>query len=120
MAEQYARILRLRQVVGRVGLSRSQIYALMQIGRFPKSISLGARAVGWLEAEVEAWINDRALKREWGNNIATNPQEPSSAINPTFRKTEKTKHSSIRSTTSKLVTSEATAGDHKLRMVAKS
>jgi prophage regulatory protein len=49
-------ILRLRQVVARTGLSRSTIYERIHAGEFPAQIALGARAVGWLEADVEAWI----------------------------------------------------------------
>jgi prophage regulatory protein len=49
-------ILRLRQVVARTGLSRSTIYERIQAGEFPVQIALGARAVGWLEADIEAWI----------------------------------------------------------------
>jgi prophage regulatory protein len=37
------------------GLRRSFIYASMERGDFPKSFPLGARAVAWDEAEVEAW-----------------------------------------------------------------
>ena len=51
------RILRLNEVISRTGLSRSSIYAYMQESTFPKSISLGARAVGWLESDIEGWIN---------------------------------------------------------------
>ena len=53
------RILRLQNVKSRTGLSRSTIYALIKETRFPKNISLGARSVGWLESEIEAWIKDR-------------------------------------------------------------
>ncbi len=49
-------ILRLRQVVARTGLSRSTIYERIHAGQFPAQIPLGARAVGWLEADIEAWI----------------------------------------------------------------
>ena len=49
-------ILRLRQVSARTGLARSTIYERIKAGEFPAQISLGARAVGWLEADVEAWI----------------------------------------------------------------
>jgi prophage regulatory protein len=50
---------RLKSVIGTVGLSRSTIYALMAAGKFPKSISLGERAVGWLESDIQAWIDSR-------------------------------------------------------------
>jgi prophage regulatory protein len=49
-------ILRLPQVKVRVGLSRSSIYAAMADGRFPSSIELGPRAVGWLDSEIDAWL----------------------------------------------------------------
>lgn len=49
-------ILRLRQVSARTGLARSTIYERIKAGEFPAQVSLGARAVGWVEAEVEAWI----------------------------------------------------------------
>jgi len=49
-------ILRLPAVKTRTGLSRSTIYAFVDCGKFPKPISLGARAIGWVDAEVEAWV----------------------------------------------------------------
>jgi prophage regulatory protein len=53
------RILRLPEVIGRVGLKRASIYLHMNRGSFPKPINLGLRAVGWLEGEIEAWIAAR-------------------------------------------------------------
>jgi prophage regulatory protein len=53
------KLLRLRAVQDWTGLSRSMIYALMQSGDFPKNIPLGSRAVGWLEADIQAWIESR-------------------------------------------------------------
>ena len=50
------KILRLPQVKKIVGLSRSTIYLRMNQGTFPKAISLGERAVGWLESDVNEWI----------------------------------------------------------------
>ena len=51
------RILRLPAVKARTGLSRSSIYLWIAQGRFPKPISLGDRAVGWVESEVNEWLN---------------------------------------------------------------
>ena len=51
-----ARILRLPAVRARTGLARSTIYLRMSEGRFPKPISLGPRAVGWIETEVDTWL----------------------------------------------------------------
>ena len=49
-------ILRLLAVKARTGLSRSTIYLRISQGTFPKPVSLGARAVGWVEAEVQEWV----------------------------------------------------------------
>ena len=61
MAEQLqqALILRRKQVEARVGLRRSTIYAKIAAGEFPAPIRLGARAVGWLDAEISAWLQAR-------------------------------------------------------------
>jgi prophage regulatory protein len=53
------RILRLPEVTARTGLGRSTLYARIQAGEFPPPVSLGARAVGWPEADVAAWIDAR-------------------------------------------------------------
>ena len=53
------KILRLPDVKIKTGLSRSTIYLHMSKGIFPKAISLGYRAVGWLEADIEQWLNER-------------------------------------------------------------
>lgn len=53
-------ILRLPEVKARTGLSRSTIYLFVSTGAFPRQVSLGSRAVGWLESEIDCWINDRA------------------------------------------------------------
>jgi prophage regulatory protein len=50
-------ILRLPTVKARTGLSRSTIYLRISEGSFPKPVSLGGRAVGWIEAEVNDWLN---------------------------------------------------------------
>ena len=53
------RFLRLPEVLARTGLSRSTIYVRLDQGRFPRPVSLGGRAVGWIEAEVDDWIRER-------------------------------------------------------------
>ena len=52
-------ILRLKEVIQRIGLSRSTIYQRMSEGTFPESISLGDRAIGWLESDIEAWLRQQ-------------------------------------------------------------
>lgn len=52
-------ILRLPIVKARTGLSRSTIYLRVAEGSFPAPVSLGGRAVGWIEAEVNDWLAKR-------------------------------------------------------------
>jgi len=59
-------ILRRKQVEHRTGLSRSTIYFRIQEGTFPKPVNLGARAVGWLENEIEEWLTSCIEKRDSG------------------------------------------------------
>ena len=62
------RFLRLPEVLARTGLSRSTIYVRLDQGRFPKPVSLGARAVGWIEAEVDQWIRERIDQSRVGDS----------------------------------------------------
>lgn len=57
------RILRRPAVEDLTGLSRSTLYAYMKDGTFPRPVRLGAKAVGWIEGEVLAWIRDRTAER---------------------------------------------------------
>ncbi|WP_374264686.1 helix-turn-helix transcriptional regulator [Zoogloea sp.] len=52
-------ILRRPQVEARTGLARSTIYDRIKAGTFPAPISLGEKAVGWIESEIDAWLNAR-------------------------------------------------------------
>lgn len=53
------RLIKLKEVMHITALSRSSIYKKMSEGTFPKSISLGERAVAWDEEEVFEWIEDK-------------------------------------------------------------
>ena len=64
-------IIRRKQVEARTGLSRSSIYARFRQNpkrpgdydpTFPKPVSVGARAVGWIEAEIDSWLNAQVEK----------------------------------------------------------
>ena len=59
MSEKTQNLKRLPDVLNRVGYSRSTIYQLIAEGKFPKPISLGGRAVAWLESDIDAWIAAR-------------------------------------------------------------
>lgn len=66
ISENPTSFLRLPQVRQRIGLSRSSLYAKIQRGEFPAPVNLGARAVGWVESEVDRWIADRIAASRGG------------------------------------------------------
>lgn len=57
------RFLRLTQVLDKTGLKRSQVYAYMKTGDFPKSVKIGPSSVAWLESEIDEWINTKINNR---------------------------------------------------------
>lgn len=58
------RILRRPEVQARIPLSTSEIYRRIDNKTFPKPIPLGARAVGWLESDIDAWIEQQVAQVE--------------------------------------------------------
>lgn len=64
---QRTNIIRLSAVKERVGLSRSSIYQKIEQGTFPVQIRIGPRAVGWLDTDIDDWIDRQiALSRSGG------------------------------------------------------
>ncbi len=57
-------ILRLPHVIAKTGLARATIYLQISKGSFPKPIKLGESAVGWVSAEVDAWIASKLELRD--------------------------------------------------------
>jgi len=64
-------ILRRNHVEARTGLSRSTIYAKLRHNpkrpgdydpTFPKPVSIGPKAVGWIESELDAWLTAQVQK----------------------------------------------------------
>jgi len=64
------KMLRLPNVIELTGLSRSSIYLRMSKEEFPQSISLGGRAIAWLEEDINQWLEDKitASKNAGGNH----------------------------------------------------
>jgi prophage regulatory protein len=58
------RILRRAAVQDRTGETRSTIYAKMARGEFPKPVKLGEKAVGWVESEIDAYIDSKITARD--------------------------------------------------------
>ena len=71
------RVIRAREVVERLGVCKATLYSLVRKGRFPSPISLGPRAVGWRQSDIDAWLAARVgpdLDREshWYKGAAAN------------------------------------------------
>ncbi|WP_417729532.1 helix-turn-helix transcriptional regulator [Roseovarius sp.] len=58
------RIISKRQVKELVLYSPQHIARLEKAGQFPKRVQLGVNRVGWVEAEVLAWLEERLARRE--------------------------------------------------------
>jgi prophage regulatory protein len=56
-------IIRKAEVLRRTGFSASTLYLRIAKGEFPRQVSLGARSVGWIEHEIDAWIAGRVHAR---------------------------------------------------------
>ena len=57
-----SRVIRMNELVDRVGYAPSTIYALIKDDKFPKPFKLtpGGRANGWLETEINKYLSDRS------------------------------------------------------------
>lgn len=55
------RILRMKEVITRTGLSRATIYARIRSNEFPAQVALSkyGRSVGWKKTDIDQWIESR-------------------------------------------------------------
>jgi prophage regulatory protein len=52
------RIIRIRTVIARTGLSRSTLYRKMNEGTFPQQVRISVHGAGWRESAINRWIAD--------------------------------------------------------------
>ena len=50
------RIVRLKTVLARTGLSRSTIYRKIAEGTFPAQIKISTNGAGWKESDLNRWV----------------------------------------------------------------
>lgn len=59
-------VLRMNDVIGKLGMSRSTIYERINPASkrydatFPKPFKLGLSAIGWLEQDIDAWLKAKS------------------------------------------------------------
>jgi len=58
MSRREERILRLKTVLERTGLTRSTLYRKIGEGSFPRQIRIAARCAGWRESAIDAWLRN--------------------------------------------------------------
>ena len=60
------RFLRIKDVIDRVGLSRTTIWRLEATGEFPKSVRVSEGRSAWIESEIQSWIEAKISERDSG------------------------------------------------------
>lgn len=50
------RLIRVPEVLSRVGFSRTTLYERIKEGSFPDRVKIGLRSVAFVESEIDAWI----------------------------------------------------------------
>ncbi|MDF7761454.1 AlpA family transcriptional regulator [Kosakonia cowanii] len=61
-------LIRLPEVLKRIGFGKAWIYRLISEGRFPAPVKIGVRAVAFIESEVDEWI--QSVIETSRNNVA--------------------------------------------------
>jgi prophage regulatory protein len=54
-----SRILSLKNVLGRVPISRTTLWRMEREGTFPKHVQVSINRIGWFESDVEKWISEK-------------------------------------------------------------
>ena len=66
VAAERPRLIRMSEVQARCGLGKSMIYGLISKGEFPSQVRCGPKAVTWIAAEVDAWVDARIAESKGG------------------------------------------------------
>ena len=58
------RILTITEVQSSIPYSKAQIFRLEKQGHFPKRVRIGKMRAGWVEAEINDWLNSKIKARD--------------------------------------------------------
>jgi prophage regulatory protein len=58
------RTMRIQMVSEKTGLAASSIWRLARQGQFPAPVKLSPGCTAWFEHEIEAWLDEKSLKRD--------------------------------------------------------
>lgn len=56
-------VIRVDDVCKKLGVSRTTLWRLRHTPNFPKPIDLGTRGSGFIEHEIDTWLEDKAEAR---------------------------------------------------------
>lgn len=56
---EFDKLVRIKELVRLLSISRANVYRSMKLGTFPKSIKLTERTTVWRLSEIDKWIKDR-------------------------------------------------------------
>ncbi len=62
------RIIRMKTIVFRTGLSRSTIYRKIAEGTFPAQIRISVHGAGWKESDIDRWVENPVAWRPANDN----------------------------------------------------
>lgn len=74
------RFMTMKQVVGQVALSKTELYRKIRAGTFPRPVPLGPQKVAFVESEVTAWMADRVRARADGEGAERRSQQGREAV----------------------------------------
>jgi predicted DNA-binding transcriptional regulator AlpA len=55
------RVLSLQSVLELIPVSRTTLWRMERAGQFPRRIQISSNRIGWLESDVEAWLEKRKV-----------------------------------------------------------
>ena len=70
------RLIRLKEVLNKTGLSKATLYRLISDGQFPTSIKIAYRAVGWEESLVDEWLRSKVSRSNFEQDKAEIKNSP--------------------------------------------
>ena len=59
-------LLTLKEICALLALSRSAVYGLMKVGKFPSPLQVTTRSVRWRRIDVERWQSTRRVRGDHG------------------------------------------------------
>jgi prophage regulatory protein len=62
------RIVRMKTVLARTGLSKSTIYRKIAEGTFPPRLKISTNGTGWRESDINRWVTNPAGWRAANDN----------------------------------------------------